>query len=92
MHWTPCSDDTGVATMAAEKTILCVPFEEFSEPDEIGINTWLILQNMLDVTLSALAVKNKREHPNQVKGFVESVVPNYSDPTFAEKTNISGEE
>ncbi len=47
---------------------------------------------MLDVTISALAVKNKREHPNQVKGFVESVVPNYSDPTFAEKTNISGEE
>ncbi len=40
--------------MAAEKTILCVLFEEFSEPDEIGINTCLILQNMLDVTVTAL--------------------------------------
>ncbi len=32
--------------MAAEKDILCVLFEEFPEPDEIGINTclkgWLI--------------------------------------------------
>ncbi len=89
MHWTPCSDDKSVA---AKKAFLCVLFKEFSEPDEISINTWLILQNMLDVTLSALAVKNKREHPNQVKGFVESVVPNYSNPTFAEKTNISSEE
>ncbi len=25
--------------MAAEKAILCVLFEEFLEPDEIGINT-----------------------------------------------------
>ncbi len=25
--------------MAAEKVILCVVFEEFSEPDEIGTNT-----------------------------------------------------
>jgi len=24
-----------------------------------------------------------REHPNRVKGFVETVVPNYCDPTFA---------
>ncbi len=56
--------------MAAEKAIICVLFEEFSEPDEIGINTCLILQN-------------KREHPNRVKGFVETVVPNYCDPTFA---------
>ncbi len=58
-------------------------FEEFSEPDEIGINTWLILQNTLDVTVTALAVHNKTEHPNPVKGFVETVVPNYCDPTFA---------
>ncbi len=63
MRWTSCSDDASVATMAAEKIILCVLFEEFSEPDEIGINTCLILQNMLDV-----AVQNKREHPNRVKG------------------------
>ncbi len=54
--------------MAAAKVILCVIFEEFSEPDEIGINTFLILQNTLDLTVTALAVKNKREHPNQVKG------------------------
>jgi len=70
VHWTACS----VATMAAEKAILCVLFEEFSEPDEIGINTCLILQNTLEVTVTALAVQNKTEHPNQVKGFVETVV------------------
>ncbi len=83
VRWTTCSDDASVATMAAEKAILCVLFEEFSEPDEIGINTCLILQNMLDVTVTALAVQNKREHPNRVKGFVETVVPNYWYPTFA---------
>ncbi len=69
--------------LAAKKAILCVLFEEFSEPDEIGVNTCLILQNTLDVTVTALAVQNKREHPNRVKGFVETVVPNYCDPTFA---------
>ncbi len=42
-----------------------------------------LLQNTLDVTVTALAVQNKREHPNRVKGFVETVVPNYCDPTFA---------
>ncbi len=83
MRWTPCFDDASVETMAAEKAILCVLFEEFSEPDEIGINMWLILQNTFNVTVTALAVQNKREHPNQVKGFVETVVPNYCDPTFA---------
>ncbi len=67
--------------MAAEKAILRVLFEEFSEPDEIGINTCLILQNMLDVTVTALAVQNKREHPNLVKEFVETAVPN-CDPTL----------
>ncbi len=61
--------------MTAEKAILCVLFEEFSEPDEICINTWLIQQNMLNVTVTTLAVQNKREHPNRVKGFVETVVP-----------------
>ena len=69
--------------MAAEKAILCVLFEEFSEPDDIDINTCLILQNMPYVTVTALAAQNKREHPNRVKGFVETVVPNYCDPTFA---------
>ncbi len=61
MRWTPSSDDSSVATMAAEKAILCVLFEEFSEPDEICINAWLILQNTLDVTVTALAVQNKME-------------------------------
>ncbi len=60
-----------------------VLFEEFSEPNEIGINTCLILQNMLDVTVTAFAVQNKREHPNRMKGFVETVVLNYCDPIFA---------
>ncbi len=69
--------------MVAEKAILCDLFEEFSEPGEIGINTCLILQNMLDVTVTALALLNKREYPNRVKGFVETVIPNYCDPTFA---------
>ncbi len=82
VRWTPFSDDTSNATMEAEKAILCVLLEEFSEPDEIDINTCLILQNTLDVTVTALAFQNKREHPNRVKGFVETVVPNYCDPTF----------
>ncbi len=78
-----CSGNARVATMAAEKIILCVLFEEFSEPDEIDINTCLVLQNTLDVTVTALAVQNKREHPNRMKGFVETVLPNYCDPTLA---------
>ncbi len=49
---TLCSDDARVAAMAAEKIILCVLFEEFSEPYEICINTCLILQNMLNVTVT----------------------------------------
>ncbi len=79
MRWTPCSDDARVEATAAEKAILCALFDESSKPDEIGINTCLILQNTLDVTVTALAVQNKAEHPNQVKGFVETVVPNYCD-------------
>ena len=51
--------------MAAEKAILCVLFEEFSEPDDIDINTCLILQSTLDVTVTALAVQNEREHLNK---------------------------
>ncbi len=50
--------------MLQPKAILCVIFEEFSEPDEISINTCLIRQNMLNATVTALAVQNKREHPN----------------------------
>ncbi len=45
-----CSGNARVATMAAEKIILCVLFEEFSKPDEIDINTCLVLQNTLDST------------------------------------------
>ncbi len=52
-----------------------VLFEEFSKHVEIGINTCLILQNTLYVTVTALAVQNKREHPSRLKGFVETVVP-----------------
>ncbi len=63
MCWTPCSDDASVETMAAEKAILCVLFEESSEPDEIGINTCLILQNTLDVTVTALASRIKQNIP-----------------------------
>ncbi len=48
--------------MAAEKTILCVLFEEFLEPDEVGINTCSILQNLLDVTVTALAVHSYLKH------------------------------
>ncbi len=44
---------------------------------EISVNTCLILQNTLDVTVTALTIQNKREHPNRVKGFVET------GPTFA---------
>ncbi len=67
----PCSDDASVSTMEAEKAILCVLFEEFPELDEIGIHMCLILQNTLDATVTALAIPNKREHPNGVKGSVE---------------------
>lgn len=45
--------------MAAEKTVLCVLFESFLESDDIRINTCLILQYMLHVTVTALAVQNK---------------------------------
>ncbi len=45
--------------MAAEKAILCVLFEEFPEPDEISVNTCFILQNTLDVTVTALASRIK---------------------------------
>ncbi len=49
---TPCSDDASVATMA--QAVLCVLFKEFLESDEIGINTCLILQNTLEVTVTVL--------------------------------------
>jgi len=40
------------------KNLLC---EEFLEPDEVGINMCLILQNMTDFTVTALAAQNTRE-------------------------------
>ncbi len=49
--------------MAAEKAMLCVLFEEFSEPNEIGINTCLILQNTLDVTVTHLLSGIKENIP-----------------------------
>ncbi len=58
-----------------------VLFEEFLEPDESSINTCLIMQNTLNVTVTT--IQNKREHSNRVKGFAETVVPNHCDPTFA---------
>jgi len=58
--------------MAAEKAILCVLCEEFSEPDEFDINMCLILQNMSDVTVTVLAAQNTKEHPNRVKEFVKN--------------------
>ncbi len=45
-------------------------------------------QNTLGVTVTTLAVQNKREHPYQMNGFVETVVPNYCDPTFASHFRI----
>ena len=67
-----------VTTLAADKDILCVVFQEFPEPDEIGVNMCFYKK-----TVTALAIQNSREHPNQVKGCVETVVPNYSGPKLA---------
>ncbi len=61
MRWTLCSDDARVATMAAEKAILCVLFEEFLEPDEIGINT--CLKNTLNVQSLPLSSRIKENIP-----------------------------
>ncbi len=49
--------------MADEKAILCVLFEEFSKPVEIGINTCLILQNTLNVTVTHLPSRIKENIP-----------------------------
>ena len=57
--------------MAAE-AISCVLFKEFIEPDEIRLNT--ILQNMLNVTVTAFAVQNSREPHNRVKGMWKLMV------------------
>lgn len=81
VQWTACSDDASVASMAAEKAILCLLFEKFSKPDEIIINTCLILQNTL-LQCYSHSIQNIREHLNQVKWFVASVVPFYCDPAF----------
>ena len=40
--------------------------ENFRKPDEMGLNRCLMFQNMLNVTVAALAIQNSREHPNQV--------------------------
>jgi len=69
--------------MEPDKAILYVLREEFSEPDEVGINICLILQNIPDVTVTALAAQNTREHPNQLKGFVETESTHYLIPTYS---------
>lgn len=38
---------------------------------------------MLNVTVTALVIQNKRENLNRVNGSVETVVPNYCEPTLA---------
>ncbi len=58
--WTPCSDES-CNYGSWEGHSLC-SFEEFL------ILCSLILQNTLNVTVSALAIQNKREHPNRVTG------------------------
>ncbi len=75
--------DTNVATMAAEKSILRVLFEEFAEPDDINLNTLSMIHNTLDIMATGLAIQKSRKHPNRVTEYVETVVPYYSDPTFA---------
>ncbi len=72
-----------IATMAAEKAVLCVFFEEYAEPDDISLNTWLVIHNTLDVAATALANRKSREPPSRVKQYVATVVPCYRDPTFA---------
>ncbi len=93
MRWTPCSDDARVAT--GEKVIVCVLFQEFSEPDEIGINTCLILQNMLDVTVTALAVQKKENIPIEWRDLWKLwfliIVTQHLPHVSGWKTNISGE-
>ncbi len=83
MRWTPCSDDASVATMAAEKAILCVLFEEFSKHVEIGIYTCLILQNTLDVTVTALASRIKENIPIKRRDLWKRWFLNYCDPKFS---------
>ncbi len=48
-------NDTRVATMAAEKAILCVIFEEYLEPDEIGINMF----NIAKYTIQSLPLPSR---------------------------------
>jgi len=67
------------------KNLLC---EEFLEPGEVCINMWLILQNMTDFTVTALAAQNTREHPNRVKGFVESEMEAHILPNSDKNTSI----
>ncbi len=43
--------------MAAEKAILCLLIEELSEPNDIGLDIFLLLQNALNVTATAVATR-----------------------------------
>ncbi len=67
--------NVSVGSMASEKAILCVLVEELSEPNDTRLNTFLPLQNALNVTAIAFAVQNSREQPARIRGYVETVVP-----------------
>jgi len=71
-----CVEHTVLMTQELQLWQLWRPFFVFSmknssEPDEVCINMCLILQNIPDVTVTALAALNTREHLNRVKGFVK---------------------
>ncbi len=77
--------------MESDKAILCVLVQELSQPDDIELNTFLLLQNALDVTATALAVQNSREPPARVRGHVGTVFPTYSDPAFVSHFRMTGQ-
>jgi len=89
VRWTPCSDDARVATMAAEKAILCVLFKEFSEPDEIS-NTCLILQNTIVPLLSRIKenipiewkYKQVHHHVDMLYFYYKTLTTNMSSNIF----------
>ncbi len=74
--------DESIGSKAAEKAILCVLVKELSEPNDIRLNIFLLLQNKLNVTATALAVQNSRVQPPRVRGYVDTVAPACSDPAF----------
>ncbi len=53
--------------MAAEKAILCVLFEEFSEPNEIGINTFINTHVAADCHFLTNPPNNRKEEEDVVQ-------------------------